>query len=113
MKKIEAVFVADRVLIEGSFKYALTAYSSFPAIKDEKFHELRNKYKSGEKGIWRELKKYILDHAEIKSFSEKAVYEAYNSFKHEEVMKEDQRWHEADQKSLNELLVKIGLKNGQ
>lgn len=54
MNKEDAQNVCDRINTEG-FHYAFVHYSTFPEVKDERFHELRKNYlKSIE-----EMKKYL------------------------------------------------------
>jgi len=52
-------YVRARINQEG-FHYCFKHYSSFPEIKDEKFHELREQYLK----VANELEKYVDDKAQ-------------------------------------------------
>ncbi len=99
MKKIEAVFLAQRIRIEGSFSYALQCYSSYPAIKDKKFRKLYNQYHDNQysdkphtKGVYQKLRKMILETAGLKSFSDKAIDAKWSEFSKKYIDKEELRW---------------------
>ncbi len=108
MKKIEAVFLAQRIRIEGSFSYALQSYSDYPAIKDKKFRKLLNQYKANQypnephtKGVYHKLRKMILETAGLKSFSDKAIDAKWQEFTPAYISKEDARWEKEFRKSMD------------
>ena len=112
--KIQAQFLASRVLCEGSFQYAMIAYSSYPAIKSPVFRKLFNAYnKKQSKTNYEKLKNYILKTAGLKSFRQKAVNDNWKSFSDELVRLEEFRWSIAIKKDLLELYKSIpGLEPG-
>lgn len=100
--KLQALFVCQICAWEG-VEYGLTQKTSYSAIRDKKFQDLRKAYCNGDKKAGEQLKKYVLKTAGRKNFRYPSD-RVFDEWTPEQVKKESDRWDRARERDVQKYL---------